>query len=226
MPFLIHSCILQRLLSGKTCLGLCFQLDLTDVLLTCVKSDVVEPLLPLAQLDIKSANLCCKMYSDQSKDFQLLVQDVLIDDIRFKGDYAQLLLNFNDCCLMKCLDLAVNKRPSVFPRMICRRSSTLADVITSDSQTLVEISYHVSPLSDNRLTVVLFNSKLMFLLDWYYLALDFLNAEDQSADAANRPLLPVMVNSGIITKRVAQVPQVPICICRVCAHYSVLTVLL
>ncbi|KAK8735874.1 hypothetical protein OTU49_017439, partial [Cherax quadricarinatus] len=106
---------------------------------------------PLACINFISSKLTYESFSDESKDVDLVSQEILISDTRFEG-------------------FPVNKRSNIFTNILQPTPSKSAK---NSSQLQAEVHYR-STKNVTRFTILLNNMRLMGILDWGMEVLDFI----------------------------------------------------
>ncbi|XP_071526978.1 intermembrane lipid transfer protein VPS13D [Panulirus ornatus] len=152
-----HSQPPETLLSTKsvwTCLNIILNLDNVTLELENLGQDIVQENssgTPLACVNFISSRFTFESFSDDSKDVDLVSQEILISDTRFKG-------------------FPVNKRSNIFTNILQPTPSKSAK---NNSQLQAEVHYR-STKNVTRFTILLNNMRLMGILDWWMEVLDFI----------------------------------------------------
>ncbi|KAK3881484.1 hypothetical protein Pcinc_014068 [Petrolisthes cinctipes] len=106
---------------------------------------------PLACVNFIRSKLTYESFSDESKDVDLVSEEILISDTRFK-------------------DCAANKRSNVFTDIL---QPTPMKSAKNSSQLQAEVHFR-STRNVSRFTILLNNMRLMGILDWWMEVLDFI----------------------------------------------------
>ncbi|XP_050720689.1 intermembrane lipid transfer protein VPS13D-like isoform X3 [Eriocheir sinensis] len=106
---------------------------------------------PLACVNFIRSRLTFESFSDESKDVDLVSQEILISDTRFEG-------------------FPVNKRSNIFTNIL---QPTPLKSAKNNSQLQAEIHYR-STKNVTRFTILLNNMRLMGILSWWMEVLDFI----------------------------------------------------
>ncbi|XP_047493790.1 vacuolar protein sorting-associated protein 13D-like isoform X6 [Penaeus chinensis] len=134
-----------------TSLTIILNLDNVTLELENLEEESVQETKPLACVNFISSRLTFESFSDQTKDVDLVSQEILISDTRFE--------NF-----------PVNKRSNIFTNIL---QPTPLKSAKNDSQLQAEVHYR-STKDVTRFTILLNNMRLMGILDWWMEVLDFI----------------------------------------------------
>lgn len=115
----------------------------------------------LAQIDLCQSKLTFKRFSDQSREVDLVSQEILVSDTRFK-------------------DAPANQRPNVFFHILQPMANSQQGLLQA------EINYRSTPVF-SRLTVVLNNMRVMAVFDWWSAFLAFISVKDDDDDTQGFP---------------------------------------
>ncbi|KAK3098591.1 hypothetical protein FSP39_021054 [Pinctada imbricata] len=193
----------QTVLSGKTWQGIAMAIDLNNVTVELLISHPQGPECPeasLAKLDFICSTLKFDSYSDSSKDVDLVSNEIVASDTRYR-------------------DAPVNVRPNMFEKI-------LQPGPHRNRSDIFQLELHYRLTRDaNRFSVILNNMKLMCIFDWLLTVQEFImtgpdnpfkqdqediaeavdsgTQQDTESIGSNgsRTTSPVTISSGIMTKR-------------------------
>ncbi|KAL4233287.1 Vacuolar protein sorting-associated protein 13D [Mactra antiquata] len=192
---------IQTVLSGDVWTVISMAVDLNNVTLELLTSHHIDPQHPevsLAKLDFIRSRLSYDLFSDQSKETDLVSKEILASDTRFR-------------------DVAINQRRSVFERIL--QPTKFA---SSDSLQL-ELHYRAT-LDGAGFKVILNNMKLLCSFEWLIAVQEFIGTKPDnpfltdesmvegmreevqsptlsSSSRGSRTASPLSTSGGIITKR-------------------------
>ncbi|XP_053397933.1 intermembrane lipid transfer protein VPS13D-like isoform X2 [Mercenaria mercenaria] len=193
----------QTVLSGDVWTMISMAVDLNNVTLELLTSHKLEPTQPevsLAKLDFIRSRLSYDLFSDQSKETNLVSKEILVHDTRFR-------------------DMAINLRPSVFEKILRPTKDASPDSLQ------LELHYRAT-VESTGLKVIINNMNLLCSFDWIIALQQFIVTKpdnpfltksdqgraDESSEEVQSPTLsssskgsrttsPLMTSGGIITKR-------------------------
>ena len=154
---------LNTILSGHVWTGMFMDIELLNVILDIMTA---QPKLDacLARVNLIKSRLIYESFSDSSKDVDLVSQEILLDDYRFR-------------------DYPMNKRSNVFSQILQPMTKEMLPQGERTSLLQAEVHYR-STQEVNRFTILLNNMRLMGIFDWWTAILQFIS---QSTENPNPP---------------------------------------
>lgn len=154
----------------------CLHLDLVNVSVTLLSGEAAFSDDTLACVNFIKSHLSVESFSDKSQDVDLVSQEILITDTRFKSEKTE-IERFSEELGRICIFISlisekpVNKRSNIFTNIL-----QPLEMVTSNDNIRVEI-HHRRRVDRSKFTILLNHMRLMAILDWWEMVRDFVICE-------------------------------------------------